>query len=349
MNRPLDCRISRKPALRYVFVFIKSSYLNSNLIFPLPSSIPFNNVFHANPFPFSWPVVESDVIKILENCIRDKENGLGEYNLNVDKDALEYMAMCSNGDVRTALNALELAVLTTDINEEGKIIVDRDIAMNCVQQKKAVYDKTDDSHYDVISAFIKSMRGSDPDATLHYLARMLDAGEDPMFIARRIVIQSSEDVGLVLCQACRQQLQPKIRVKTIWEYIDEDKDFIFPDYHHQKMYIQDCFRDKDHPEVHQAVRNLCKKMNIDLVEIKDNKENSTYCGTLHFTSSHPILEMHPDTKLSKLPEELQIQVMSDYCSQFSEDYPIIVDCNRCLRGIKMANKTGVHLLNLILN
>ena len=160
---------------------------------------------------------------------------------------------------------------------------------------------------------------------------------------------TSEDVGLVLCQACRQQLQPKIRVKTIWEYIDEDKDFVFPDYHHQKMYIQDCFRDKDHPEVHQALRNLCKKMNIDLVEIKDNKENSTYCGTLHFTSTHPILEMHPDTKLSKLPEELQIQVMSDYCSQFSEDYPIIVDCNRCLKGIEMANKNGVHLLNLILN
>ena len=111
--------------------------------------------------------------------------------------------MCSNGDVRTALNALELAVLSTDMNGEGKIVIDKNIAMNCVQQKKAVYDKTDDSHYDVISAFIKSMRGSDPDATLHYLARMLDAGEDPMFIARRIVIQSSEDVGLANSDALK--------------------------------------------------------------------------------------------------------------------------------------------------
>ena len=146
---------------------------------------------------------QGDVLKILENTIQDKENGLGNYNLDISHEALEYIAMCSNGDVRTALNALELSVLTTDMNDEGKIVVDRDIAMNCVQQKKAVYDKTDDSHYDVISAFIKSMRGSDPDATLHYLARMLDAGEDPMFIARRIVIQSSEDVGLANSDALK--------------------------------------------------------------------------------------------------------------------------------------------------
>lgn len=144
-----------------------------------------------------------DIIKILKNCIQDKENGLGNYNLDIEDKVLEYIAMCSNGDVRTALNALELAVITTDMNESGKIVINRDVAMNCVQQKKAVYDKTDDSHYDIISAFIKSMRGSDPDATLHYLARMLDAGEDPMFIARRIVIQSSEDVGLANSDALK--------------------------------------------------------------------------------------------------------------------------------------------------
>ena len=146
---------------------------------------------------------EIDVIKILKNCIQDKENGLGEYNLNIEEEALEYMAMCSNGDVRTALNALELAVLTTEIDTEGVINITKNVAMDCVQQKKSVYDKTNDSHYDVISAFIKSMRGSDPDATLHYLARMLDAGEDPMFIARRIVIQSSEDVGLANSDALK--------------------------------------------------------------------------------------------------------------------------------------------------
>jgi len=137
-----------------------------------------------------------DVVHILENCITNKENGLGNYQLDVEKEALEYLAKNSNGDVRTALNALELAILTTNMNEKGIITINKDIVMNCIGQKKSVYDKSDDSHYDVISAFIKSMRGSDPDATLHYMARMLEGGEDPMFIARRIVIQASEDVGL---------------------------------------------------------------------------------------------------------------------------------------------------------
>ena len=139
---------------------------------------------------------KEDVLKILRNCINDKENGLGNYDLDIKEGALEFLAESSNGDVRTVLNALELAVLTTDIGKDGKIIIDKQVMKDCIQQKKSIYDKTDDSHYDVISAFIKSMRGSDPDATLHYLARMLEGGEDPMFIARRIVIQASEDVGL---------------------------------------------------------------------------------------------------------------------------------------------------------
>lgn len=138
---------------------------------------------------------EEDILKILKNTIIDKENGLGSYNLDVKEEALDYLASVSNGDVRGALNSLELAVITTDMDENGKIIVDLDVIKECIMQRKVVYDKSDDSHYDTISAFIKSMRGSDPDATLHYLARMLEGGEDPMFIARRIVIQASEDVG----------------------------------------------------------------------------------------------------------------------------------------------------------
>lgn len=137
-----------------------------------------------------------DVEKILQNCVQDKENGLGNYNISLQDDVLKFLASNSNGDVRAVLNALELAVLTTEMNEEGIIVIDKDVIRNCIQQKKTIYDKSDESHYDVISAFIKSMRGSDPDATLHYLARMLEGGEDPMFIARRIVIQASEDVGL---------------------------------------------------------------------------------------------------------------------------------------------------------
>ena len=138
----------------------------------------------------------TDVEKILENCVQDKERGLGNYNLDIKEGVLEFLSKYSNGDVRSVLNALELAVLTTQINENGKIVIDEEVIKNCIQQKKNIYDKNEESHYDVISAFIKSMRGSDPDATLHYLARMLEGGEDPMFIARRIVIQASEDVGL---------------------------------------------------------------------------------------------------------------------------------------------------------
>lgn len=139
---------------------------------------------------------DEDVKKIILHTLKDEKNGLGSYNLEVSDEAINALSMLSNGDVRTVLNALELAVLTTSPNSEGKIIVDKTVILECIQQKKSLYDKTDDSHYDVISAFIKSMRGSDPDATLHYLARMIEGGEDPMFIARRIVIQASEDVGL---------------------------------------------------------------------------------------------------------------------------------------------------------
>lgn len=139
---------------------------------------------------------DEDVFKILKKCIDDKENGLGNYNIEIKDDVLKVFAKFSGGDVRTALNSLELAVLTTDMNEDGKIVITKEVVKNCITQKKVIYDKSDDSHYDIISAFIKSMRGSDPDATLHYLARLIEGGEDPMFIARRIVIQASEDVGL---------------------------------------------------------------------------------------------------------------------------------------------------------
>ena len=141
-------------------------------------------------------LTNEDVIKILQNCVDNKEKGLGNYNLNIEEGTLEFLASNSNGDVRAVLNALELAVLTTEMDKDGKININKETIANCIQQKRVIYDKSDDSHYDIISAFIKSMRGSDPDATIHYLARMLEGGEDPMFIARRIVIQASEDVGL---------------------------------------------------------------------------------------------------------------------------------------------------------
>ena len=159
-------------------------------------------ISRSTVFKFS-ELKKEDVKNILKNCLQNKERGLGGYNLDVREEAIDFLAENSNGDVRTVLNALELAVLTTDMNSDGVIVINKDVIKNCMQQKKSIYDKTDDSHYDVISAFIKSMRGSDPDATLHYLARMLEGGEDPMFIARRIVIQASEDVGLANSDALK--------------------------------------------------------------------------------------------------------------------------------------------------
>ena len=141
------------------------------------------------------PLGQEDIFQVLKMALTKKE-GLGEYNINVEDSTLKKLSIISNGDVRTALNALEIAVLTTEMDSNGIINIDDEIIKNCVQTKKAVFDKNGDSHYDNISAFIKSMRGSDPDATIFYLARALHGGEDPMFLARRIVICASEDVGL---------------------------------------------------------------------------------------------------------------------------------------------------------
>ena len=141
------------------------------------------------------PLTEENVFKILKNAITRKD-GLGEYNINIEDSTLRKLANIANGDVRTALNGLEVAVLTTQMDKEGNINITDEVLQNSVQQRKAVFDKNGDTHYDNISAFIKSMRGSDPDATLFYLARAINGGEDPVFLARRIVIAASEDVGM---------------------------------------------------------------------------------------------------------------------------------------------------------
>lgn len=141
------------------------------------------------------PLSVENVFTILKNAIKNPE-GLGSYNINIEDETLKKIAEISNGDVRTALNSLEIAVLTTPVDKNGVINITNEIAAECVGKKKSMFDKTGDSHYDNISAFIKSMRGSDPDATAFYLARAIAGGEDPVFIARRIVIAAAEDVGL---------------------------------------------------------------------------------------------------------------------------------------------------------
>jgi len=142
-----------------------------------------------------YPLTQSDISTLLTRAIQDKENGLGNIPIKIQEGALAFLSDRANGDARTALNALELAALTTEPDEDGQIIIDLEVAAACIQKRAINFDKNGDNHYDTISAFIKSMRGSDPDAAVYYLARMLYAGEDPKFIARRIVICASEDVG----------------------------------------------------------------------------------------------------------------------------------------------------------
>lgn len=141
------------------------------------------------------PLEPEEVIEILRSAISDVENGLGALNISIGDDVLGQLVHLTSGDARRALNAIELAALTTSPDETGKIELSLEVLKACFQDRGFSYDKSGDSHYDVISAFIKSMRGSDPDAVLHYLARMIVGGEDPIFIARRIVICASEDVG----------------------------------------------------------------------------------------------------------------------------------------------------------
>jgi putative ATPase len=141
------------------------------------------------------PLTEEDILKVLTSALRDRERGLGNLNIIPDDNSLKHIAKMSDGDARKALSALEIASLTTDPDNDGNIRITMQIAEESIQKKVIVYDKKGDQHYDTISAFIKSMRGSDPDAAIYYLAKMLYAGEDPRFIARRIVICASEDIG----------------------------------------------------------------------------------------------------------------------------------------------------------
>lgn len=141
------------------------------------------------------PLEKEDVKTLIHRAVYDMERGMGAYNAVIDEDAAEFLADIAGGDARSALNAVELGVLTTSPGPDGKIRITLDVASECIQKRVVRYDKGGDNHYDTISAFIKSMRGSDPDAAVYYLARMLYAGESVTFIARRIMICASEDVG----------------------------------------------------------------------------------------------------------------------------------------------------------
>lgn len=159
------------------------------------------------------PLSEENIIELLNRAVNDRERGLGAYEAELSEDAARFLAEISGGDARMALNAIELGVLTTERSEDGKIHITKEVASECIQKRIVRYDKTGDNHYDTISAFIKSMRGSDPDAAVYYLARMLYAGEDIKFIARRMMICAAEDVSnadpmaLVLATSAAQAVE----------------------------------------------------------------------------------------------------------------------------------------------
>ena len=161
------------------------------------------------------PLSKEDIKTLLLRAVTDPGKGMGNYGAVLDEDALEFLADVANGDARAALTAIELGVLTTEPSEDGKIHITVDVASECIQKRVLKYDKDGDNHYDTVSAFIKSMRGSDPDAAVYYLARMLYAGEDIKFIARRIMICASEDVGNADPQALQVAVSASLAVERI--------------------------------------------------------------------------------------------------------------------------------------
>lgn len=161
------------------------------------------------------PLEKEDIKNLLQRAVSDKEKGLGGYEAVIEEDALEFLADISGGDARHALNAIEIGVMTTPRSEDGKIHITLDVASECIQKRVVKYDKSGDNHYDNISAFIKSMRGSDPDGAVYYLAKMLYAGESVTFIARRIMICASEDVGMADPNALNIAVSAALAVERI--------------------------------------------------------------------------------------------------------------------------------------
>ena len=161
------------------------------------------------------PLEKTDLMNVIDRALKDKEKGLGEIDIAIDEDAKEFLADMANGDARSVLNALELAYLTTTPESDGSLHITLEVAEECIQKKAIRYDVNGDNHYDAISAFIESMKHTEPDATLYYLARMLVAGEDIKYIARRICVCASEDVGLANSEALEVATTAMIAVERV--------------------------------------------------------------------------------------------------------------------------------------
>ncbi len=161
------------------------------------------------------PLSPENIKELIRRAVYDEERGMGSYQAEIDEDAIDFLADLSDGDARHALNAIELGILTTQRSGDGKIHITLDVARECIQKRSMRYDKNGDNHYDIISAFIKSMRGSDPDAAVYYMARMLDSGEDVTFVARRIMICASEDVGMADPQALQVAVSASLAAERV--------------------------------------------------------------------------------------------------------------------------------------
>lgn len=161
------------------------------------------------------PLSKEDIAVLIKRAVYDNTKGMGSFNAVIEDDAIDFLSDMADGDARHALNAVELGIMTTDRSEDGKIHITLDEARECIQKKVARYDKDGDNHYDTISAFIKSVRGSDPDAAVYYLARMISAGEDPKFIARRMMVLASEDIGNADPQALQVAVAASLAVERL--------------------------------------------------------------------------------------------------------------------------------------
>ncbi len=161
------------------------------------------------------PLSAENIKMLIERAVYNSDKGMGAYNAYIDEDAVDFLADMAGGDARRALNAIELGIMSTEPEADGRIHITLDVASECIQKRAIRFDKTGDNHYDTISAFIKSMRGSDPDAAVYYLARMLEAGEDIKFIARRIMICASEDVGMADPQALQVAVAASLAVERV--------------------------------------------------------------------------------------------------------------------------------------
>lgn len=163
---------------------------------------------------------------------------------------------------------------------------------------------------------------------------------------------NDEDCVFYICQSCREKIEVKSNaiLKSLWLLIDQDASFPFPDLHHKRYVLQDCWRDRNHPEIHQAIRNILKKMNVDIIELEHNQKNANFCGNFHYeTHNESLLEEmshYSDPTMHDYPDDLKVRLMEDYALQF-HDLPVITYCNRCTNYLRLGHVEAVHLLDLI--